>query len=202
VVRLLHLSAWLSHPARWRRTAARSSGAAPALRPTSDIGLPISFTRPLRRPGVGPFIPPGQWRLVAQCCSRTRALTRHAGRDTRGMDAGLDPRRGHEPAVRHKRDRPASARPDAHQCPARRAFGDCGVSPRGVPPASETRSPDQRPEAALLHPFGNAGNVEKLRALPSGPGVGFRPVRRTRRLLGSFEAGCARALGGLDARLG
>jgi hypothetical protein len=48
----------------------------------------------------------------------------------------------------------------------------------------------------------NAANGEKLRALPSGPGVGFRPVRCTRRLLGRFEAGCARALGGLDARLG
>jgi hypothetical protein len=37
--------------------------------------LPLSFTRPLRRPGVGPFIPPGQWRLVAQCRSRTRWVT-------------------------------------------------------------------------------------------------------------------------------
>lgn len=30
----------------------------------------LSFTRPLRRPGVGPFIPPGRWRLVAQCCCK------------------------------------------------------------------------------------------------------------------------------------
>ena len=33
LVRLLRLSALLPHPARWRRTAARSSGAAPALHP-------------------------------------------------------------------------------------------------------------------------------------------------------------------------
>jgi hypothetical protein len=59
LVRLLRLSALLPHPARWRRTAARSSGAAPALHHTSGLGLPLSFTRPLRRPGMGPFIPPG-----------------------------------------------------------------------------------------------------------------------------------------------
>ena len=35
---------------------------------------------------------------------RTHAVTRHTGRDTRaGMDAGLDPRQGHEPAVRQER---------------------------------------------------------------------------------------------------
>jgi hypothetical protein len=49
--------------------------AAPALRPTSDIRLPLSFTRPLRRPEVGPYIPPGQWRLVAQCRYRTKPAT-------------------------------------------------------------------------------------------------------------------------------
>ena len=59
LVRLLRLSALLPHPTRWRRTVARSSGAAPALHHTSGLGLPLSFTRPLRRPGVGPFIPPG-----------------------------------------------------------------------------------------------------------------------------------------------
>ena len=41
-----------THPARWRRTVAPSSGAAPALRHTSGIRLPLSFTRPLRRPGA------------------------------------------------------------------------------------------------------------------------------------------------------
>jgi hypothetical protein len=59
LVRLLRLSALLPHPARWRRTVARSSGAAPALHHTSGLGLPLSFHRPLRRPGVGPFNPPG-----------------------------------------------------------------------------------------------------------------------------------------------
>ena len=59
LVRLLRLSALLPHPARWRRTAARSSGAAPALRRTSGIRLPLSFTRPLRRPGAGSLTPPG-----------------------------------------------------------------------------------------------------------------------------------------------
>ena len=44
---------------------------------------------------------------------RTHAVTRHTGRDTRaGMDAGLDPRQGHEPAVRqfHVFGRSASTR--------------------------------------------------------------------------------------------
>jgi hypothetical protein len=45
---------WLPHPARWRRTVARSSGAAPALRRTSGIRLPLSFTRPLRGRGLSP----------------------------------------------------------------------------------------------------------------------------------------------------
>ena len=59
LVRLLRLSALLPHPTRWRRAVARSSGAAPALHHTSGLGLPLSFTRPLRRSEVGPFIPPG-----------------------------------------------------------------------------------------------------------------------------------------------
>ena len=59
LVRLLRLSALLPHPTRWRRAVARSSGAAPALHHTSGLGLPLSFTRPLRRSDVGPFIPPG-----------------------------------------------------------------------------------------------------------------------------------------------
>jgi hypothetical protein len=59
LIRLLRLSALLPHPARWRRTAARSSGAAPALHRTSDIRLPPSFTRLLRRPEARPLTPPG-----------------------------------------------------------------------------------------------------------------------------------------------
>ena len=53
LVRLLRLSALLPHTARWRRTVARSSGAAPALHLTSGIRLPLSFSRPLRRPEAG-----------------------------------------------------------------------------------------------------------------------------------------------------
>src|SRR6202043_1961190 len=37
------------------KTVARSSGAAPALHLTSGIRLPLSFSRPLRRPEVGSF---------------------------------------------------------------------------------------------------------------------------------------------------
>ncbi len=59
LIRLLDLSALLPHPARWRRTVARSSGAAPVLRRTSGIRLPLSFTRPLRRPGARSLTPPG-----------------------------------------------------------------------------------------------------------------------------------------------
>ena len=59
LIRLLRLSALLPHPARWRRTVARSSGAAPALRRTYGIRLPLSFTRPLRRPGARSPTPPG-----------------------------------------------------------------------------------------------------------------------------------------------
>ena len=59
LVRLLRLSALLPHPARWRRTVARLSGAAPALRRTSGIRLPLSFTRPLRRPAARSLTPPG-----------------------------------------------------------------------------------------------------------------------------------------------
>jgi hypothetical protein len=58
LIRLLRLSALLPHPARWRSAAARSSGAAPALRRTSGIRLPLSFTRPLRRPKARPLTPP------------------------------------------------------------------------------------------------------------------------------------------------
>ena len=57
LIRLLRLSALLPHPARWRRTVARSSVAAPALRRTPGIRLPLRFSRPLRRPKVGPFTP-------------------------------------------------------------------------------------------------------------------------------------------------
>jgi hypothetical protein len=59
LVCLLRLSALLPHPARWRQTVARSSGAAPALRRTSGLRLPHSFSRPLRRPGARPLTPPG-----------------------------------------------------------------------------------------------------------------------------------------------
>ena len=73
LIRLLRLSALLPHPARWRRTAARSSGAAPALCRTSGIRLPLSFTRPLRRPGARSLTPPGHMApRGAVLVSRTR----------------------------------------------------------------------------------------------------------------------------------
>ena len=68
-VRLLRLSALLPHPARWRRTVARLSGAAPALRRTSGIRLPLSFSRPLRRPAARSLTPArsygASWRSAA-----------------------------------------------------------------------------------------------------------------------------------------
>jgi hypothetical protein len=68
LIRLLRLSALLPHPARWRRTVARSSGAAPALHRTSGIRLPLSFTPPLRRPGARSLTPPygASWRRPAR----------------------------------------------------------------------------------------------------------------------------------------
>ena len=59
LIRLLRLSASLARTARWRQTVVPSSGAAPALRHTSGIRLPLNFSRPLRRPRAGPFTPPG-----------------------------------------------------------------------------------------------------------------------------------------------
>jgi hypothetical protein len=72
LVRLLRLSALLPHPARWRRTVARSSGAAPALRLTSGLRLPLSFSRPLRRPGARPLTPPGHMAPRGAVLSWTR----------------------------------------------------------------------------------------------------------------------------------
>ena len=45
-----------------------------AERGMEDRRMPLSFTRPLRRPGVGPLIPAGQWRLVTRPRKR-RTLT-------------------------------------------------------------------------------------------------------------------------------
>jgi len=75
LVRRLHLSASLPHTARWRQAVARLSGAAPALHHTSGLRLPLSFTRPLRRPEVGPFIPPGHMapRGAHPLCAVSRA---------------------------------------------------------------------------------------------------------------------------------
>jgi hypothetical protein len=66
LVRLLRLSALLPHPARWRRTVARSSGAAPALSRTSASGCPLASPDRYggRVRGLSPR--PVIWRLVAQ----------------------------------------------------------------------------------------------------------------------------------------
>jgi hypothetical protein len=69
---------------------------APRRAPGPNHPLPVSRTRG----SLG-----DRYRGARDFRSRTRAVTRHTGRDTRaGMDAGLDPRRGPEPAVRQSRD--------------------------------------------------------------------------------------------------
>jgi hypothetical protein len=84
LVRLLHLSALLPHPARWRQTVARLSGAAPALRRTSGIGLPLSFTQPLAAAGGGSFHPTrsygASWRSPPLRDEHPHAITRERER--------------------------------------------------------------------------------------------------------------------------
>lgn len=69
-------------------------------------------------------------------------VTSHTGRDTRaGMDASLDSRRGHEPAVRHEHDRPRRSPARAGERPARRANQGLRSSIGGCAPLADADLP-------------------------------------------------------------
>jgi hypothetical protein len=120
LIRLLRLSALLPHPASWRRTVARLSGAAPALHRTSGIRLPLSFTRPLWRPGARSRTPPGHMAPHGAVLRRTRV---RSGRGSAG-DSCRARRSGIAAAIRPARVR-LTLRPGQGGAPADRVGSAC-----------------------------------------------------------------------------
>jgi hypothetical protein len=82
LVRLLRLSALLPHPARWRRTAARSSGAlSPSAAPPAS-GCPSASPDRYGGRGQGLSPRPVIWRLVAQCSYGRKAVAKPSNADS------------------------------------------------------------------------------------------------------------------------
>jgi hypothetical protein len=169
LVRLLRLSALLPHPARWRRTVARSSGAAPALHHTSGIRLPLSFTQPSRRPRAGSLTPPGHMAPRGAATHRTKTTSRSRPR----------PRRSPYPPRAAGSDRPATAR--GHESCKHRADGKQQrppspsslllVSSRGDEPGDLCRCRKSGEAAALA---GHWRREHRALRPPPRPPVGFR----------------------------
>ena len=122
LIRLLRLSALLPHPARWRRTAARSSGAAPTLHRTSGIRLPLSFTRPSRRPGARSLTPPGHMAPRGAVPRRTRTGSPLPPRADASLPTGAAIGSDVQPGVASE-GRPAGSPRDALRAAGRRSPG-------------------------------------------------------------------------------
>ena len=96
LVRLPHLSALVPHPARWRRTVARLSGARSRPPPYLQHQAAPHLPRPLRRPEARPLTPPGHMAPrgavpVSDKGSYEARQARNARRDTNARPESISP---------------------------------------------------------------------------------------------------------------